>query len=104
MSEPKRCQACGRAFTVLANDENLARARSDLVEAAKEIHLKCMLGQIDAKTGETQRKAALDVLSGEWLKHLSDEALLAEVLRREKAQPTKRVSDSTMPGRKKVKP
>ena len=92
MSEPKKCQACGRAFTVLANDEYLARARSDLVEEAKTIHAKAMLGQLNERTAETQRKAALDVLSGDWLKHLSDEALLAEIERREKAQPTKRVS------------
>ena len=104
MSEPKKCQACGRAFTVLANDEDLARARSDLVEEAKTIHAKAMLGQLNERTAETQRKAALDVLSGDWLKHLSDEALLAEVLRREQAASKKMCIDSTTPGRKKVKP
>jgi hypothetical protein len=61
--------------------------------------MKAMLGQLHERTAETQRKAALDVLGGEWLRHLSDEALLAEVERREKQQA--KPSVSTLPRVKK---
>lgn len=66
--------------------EALARARSDILSAAREVHAKCLLGQVDPRTAETQRKAALDVMAKDYLQHLSDEALLAELRRRDHAR------------------
>lgn len=53
----------------------------DVFEEAREMLLKCMRGQVDPRTGEIQRKAALDVL-GATLDGWPTEALLAEVDRR----------------------
>lgn len=58
----------------------VVRARLDIIETARTVRIKCLLGMVDPKTGEIQRKTAIDVLDG--LKDVSDEALLAEVKRR----------------------
>jgi hypothetical protein len=65
-------------------DENpeVTRARSDLIDTARTIQIKCLLGQIDPRTGEVQRKAALDILDAERLSNLSDASLSREVKRR----------------------
>ena len=68
-------------------DESFARARSSqdgALEIAHEVLLRCLLGQVDPRTGEIQRKAALDVLAGATLRAVTDADLLAEVERREK--------------------
>lgn len=62
-------------------EQKVTRARSVLDEA-REMLVKCMLGKTDPRTGETSRKAALDLLDGERLTKLRDEDLLAEVKRR----------------------
>lgn len=62
-------------------EQKVARARS-ILDEAREMLVKCMLGKVDPRTGETSRKAALDLLDGERLTKLRDEDLLAECKRR----------------------
>lgn len=65
-----------------AEHPSVSRARLDLLETARTVRIKCLLGMVDPKTGEIQRKTAIDVLDK--LEEVSDEALLAEVERRAK--------------------
>lgn len=70
------------ALTGQPEHEAIARARSDLVETAQTVRIKCLLGMVDSRTGEIQRKTAIDVLDK--LEQVTDESLLAEVERRAK--------------------
>lgn len=66
------------------SEQRLAEAHESPVKTAWEILLKAMCGQLDDRRGDTQRKAALDVIAqgGPPLKGATNEQLLAEVAER----------------------
>lgn len=74
-----------RARARSLNEIALEGANEDPAATAHQILLKCMLGQLDERRADTQRRAALDVLAGKLassLESATDEQLLAEVTRR----------------------
>lgn len=50
----------------------------ELLDLARLTLQNCMLGKLDARTADTQRRAALDILDRGMLEHLTDDQLRAE--------------------------